>query len=79
MLVAYARSSREIFTQGKVEYTAFVVVNQDFFGCFLVECYATHGGAIIFISLHHFIAPALDLMPGLQARGNNKVINLAPE
>ena len=27
------------------------------------------GGAVIFISLQHFIAPALDLMPCLQARG----------
>ena len=27
------------------------------------------GGAVIFISLKHFIAPALDLMPCLQARG----------
>ena len=27
VLVDYVRSSREIFTQGKVEYTAFVVVN----------------------------------------------------
>ena len=27
------------------------------------------GGEVIFISLQHFIAPALDLMPCLQARG----------
>ena len=27
------------------------------------------GGAVFFISLQHFIAPALDLMPCLQARG----------
>ena len=27
------------------------------------------GGAVIFISLQHFIAPALDSMPCLQAQG----------
>ena len=27
------------------------------------------GGAVIFIYLQHFIAPALDLMPCLHARG----------
>ena len=27
------------------------------------------GGEVIFFSLLHFIAPALDLLPGLQARG----------
>ena len=30
------------------------------------------GGAVIFISLQHFIAPALDLMPCLQARGTSE-------
>ena len=36
-----------------------------------MECYTTHleGGAEIFLNLWHFIAPALDLMPCLQAQG----------